>query len=58
MLIYCMSYFAVYSSMMVFRGRGYSRPQADLDCGRRALMGLLVVWEGALRGLMVETTSF
>lgn len=50
MLIYCVSYFTVYSSMIVFRGRGYARTQADLDCGRRALMVLLEVWEGALRG--------
>lgn len=50
MLIYEMSYFTVYSSMTVFRGRGYARPQAELDCGCRALVGLLEVWEEALRG--------
>lgn len=50
MLIYCMSYFTVYSSMMVFRGRGYARPQAELDFGCKALVGLLEVWERALRG--------
>lgn len=57
MVIYCVSYFTVYSYMMVFRERGYARPQAELDCGvGGAFGGVGRVLRG--EGVMGETTSF